>query len=316
LKHWKIPAGIVVVLLALWLAWPSRSWFPTAHQRGNERGAPGSTAAPPQASAAVPLRNEIPPQRPPADQLQANLQKAASGDPLAACEVGELLRECRWIRQASIAAMTDATVQRLARAREAAVDPRQIELLASALEGEAHYKAACKHVDDELLAQHWAYDLQAAQAGFSGSALRFLGGESFDEAALIASPGLPAAFRTHAFPIFLDQLERGNVQMGMLWLLASSDDPQLYVPLRTVLPQEWKQSGAAHALVAELIARGQVAGGTELLRAVGHGAPGAQASAFGAHVFSRYFGGHTDSTSDAARLEKAEPCRNRSGHAG
>lgn len=235
----------------------------------------------------------LPPIDMPFNQSVDVLEEAArEGDPVAACRLSSEAWRCLRARQMVILSPEDEhQIGRLAN------DDAPMEQLEQRVDGWLEQKqwmestvASCEGVDISMPTL-FNYDGMAASSGDPIARLRYLSSSHLDPAVVIRHPEMLTHYRTHAYAIFMQALEAGDLGVVALW--QASVNPRSFdtYALSAVLPEAWQDPGVVDALV-ELLTKEQRSSVGSSVRHLGLAAgdvPSVEQQAEAAHLHARYF---------------------------
>ena len=171
------------------------------------------------------------------DELDA---RAAAGDAAAACRLAAEVARCDQVLGMDAATRERAIAANIARrqAREGGRDD-SIDEAARALEREALLIAQCDGVPSDWFPRRPHLDLRAARLGDLDAAVRFVNGEGMTAGELVRDPALATLYRAHAWSLFLELYEAGDLVAVLLWSSGTADARQQHL-ISAVMPDEWR----------------------------------------------------------------------------
>ncbi len=231
-------------------------------------------------------RPALPPVDMPFNQGVEALEEAArGGDVVAACRLTTEAWRCfnarqmaRFVneeeRQIEQLASRDLDAEQLEQRIDAWMDRKQ------SLEATM---ASCEGVDVSF-PKLFDYDWLATTAGDPVARLRYLGSMHLTPGVLIRHPELLDHYRTHAFDIFMQALETGDLGAVQLWQSSAQFDNGF--ALYAVLPEPWQDPRLVSAVIEQLTEDQRAAIGFHLPV---DSEPSPEQQAEAARIHARYF---------------------------
>ncbi|MFA5685176.1 MAG: hypothetical protein WCZ65_03825 [Lysobacteraceae bacterium] len=173
---------------------------------------------------------------------------AQRGDPVAACELAQILGECRMRRVMRRMPQRSAPSDVGSREFEAYVNAEAVRQ-----EWQDRLEKRCEGVTAEHLSQGMGYLARAAVAGHAASLSSFMSAPQVAAADFLRDPTLAMVYRSQLWPALRDGLRSGNLMLtyGFLRQMAQGES----APLAAVVPAEFRDPKVAEALRQRLDVR-------------------------------------------------------------
>jgi hypothetical protein len=224
------------------------------------------------------------------DLLELLGPRARGGDPVAACELGRALGQCRMQAMMRMSSLPPPQLD---------VDhpdlDRYVDREASRQEWAERLTQRCDGIGRDALTEAATFTAQAAINGHLPSLLDFLHAPMMSAGDFIRSPALIDAYRTQLWPLLRRAFAEGHGPIARAAMMQLAL-PHVASPLSGVVPAEYQDPEAAQALLLMLSASD---GRPQAMLPMGHSEPSEQAVASAQRWIDELFGGHLPSQRDA-----------------